>query len=57
MNIFLLLAPFSVLLGLTGLVAFWWTLRAGQYDDPQGDAARILDDHLREGPDDEPDRA
>ena len=57
MNIFLLLAPFSVLLGLTGLVAFWWTLRAGQYDDPQGDAARILDDHLREGPDDEPEQA
>ena len=57
MNIFLLLAPFSLLLGLAGLVAFWWTLRAGQYEDPQGDAARILDDHLREGPDDEPDRA
>ncbi|MDP2259002.1 MAG: cbb3-type cytochrome oxidase assembly protein CcoS [Caulobacter sp.] len=53
MNIFLLLAPFSLLLGLTGLVAFWWTLRARQYEDPQGDAARILDDHLREGPDDE----
>jgi cbb3-type cytochrome oxidase maturation protein len=53
MNIFLLLAPFSVLLGLTGLAAFWWTLRARQYEDPQGDAARILDDHLREGPDDE----
>lgn len=53
MNIFLLLAPFSLLLGLTGLAAFWWTLRAGQYEDPQGDAARILDDHLREGPDDE----
>jgi cbb3-type cytochrome oxidase maturation protein len=53
MNIFLLLAPFSVLLGLTGLVAFWWTLRARQYEDPQGDASRILDDHLCEGPDDE----
>ena len=53
MNIFLLLAPFSLLLGLTGLVAFWWTLRARQYEDPQGDASRILDDHLREGPGDE----
>ncbi len=53
MNILLVLAPFSLLLGLTSLVAFWWTLRAGQYEDPQGDAARILDDHLREGPDDE----
>lgn len=45
------LAPLSVLLGLTGLAAFWWTLRAGQYEDPMGDAARILDDHLQDGPD------
>jgi cbb3-type cytochrome oxidase maturation protein len=29
-------------LGLIGLGAFWWSLRAGQYDDPVGDAARIL---------------
>lgn len=50
MNIVLLLAPFSLALALTGLAAFWWTLRSGQYDDPQGDAARILDDHLDEGP-------
>ena len=31
-------------LGLAGLGAFWWTLRSGQYDDPAGDAARILID-------------
>lgn len=51
MTIVLLLAPFSLLLALTGLAAFWWTVRSGQYEDPKGDAARILDDHLVEGPD------
>lgn len=42
MNIIVLLAPFSVALALIGLGAFWWTLRHNQYEDPQGDAARIL---------------
>jgi cbb3-type cytochrome oxidase maturation protein len=42
MNIVLILAPLSVLLALAGLGAFWWTLKSGQYDDPMGDAARIL---------------
>ncbi len=42
MNIFLLLAPFSVLLGLVAVAAFVWTLRAGQYDDIKGSAERIL---------------
>jgi nitrogen fixation-related uncharacterized protein len=31
--------------------AFFWTFRAGQYEDPDGAAARVLDDHLSEGPD------
>ncbi len=44
MDIVLVLAPISLLLGLAGLGAFWWTLRSGQYDDPAGDAARILMD-------------
>ncbi|WP_396595634.1 cbb3-type cytochrome oxidase assembly protein CcoS [Brevundimonas sp. R86498] len=44
MNILLLLAPFSVLLGLLAVGAFVWTLRAGQYDDIEGSAARILID-------------
>ena len=51
MNIIFLLAPFSLLLALTGLGAFLWTLRNNQYDDPAGDAARILlDDPAEEGP-------
>jgi cbb3-type cytochrome oxidase maturation protein len=50
MNIFFLLAPFSLLLALLALAAFRWTLKNGQYEDPAGDAARIL----VEDPDDRP---
>jgi cbb3-type cytochrome oxidase maturation protein len=50
MSILLFLAPASVLLGLIGLGAFWWTVRNGQYDDPSGDAARILNDQLDDKP-------
>jgi cbb3-type cytochrome oxidase maturation protein len=46
MNVILLLAPFSVFLGLLAVGAFVWTLRAGQYDDIEGSAARILIDDL-----------
>ena len=42
MNILIFLAPASVAIALVGLGAFWWTLRNGQYDDPLGDASRIL---------------
>lgn len=42
MNILLLLAPFSVFLGLLAVGAFVWTLRVGQYDDIRGAAERIL---------------
>jgi cbb3-type cytochrome oxidase maturation protein len=45
-----LLAPFSLLLALTGLAAFWWTIRDGKYADPKGDAARFLDDDLADVP-------
>jgi len=33
-----------LLLGLTGLAAFLWSLRSGQYDDVEGAAVRILED-------------
>lgn len=42
MNILLLLAPLSLIVAGIGLVAFWWTVKADQYSDPQGDAYRIL---------------
>ena len=48
MNVLLYLVPMALLLGLTGLAAFLWSLRHGQYDDVQGAAVRILaDDDLR----------
>lgn len=52
MNVIFLLAPFSVALGLIAVGAFVWTLRAGQYDDIQGSAERVLidDDDDQPGP-------
>lgn len=50
MNIVMFLAPFSLGLGLIAVAAFWWSLRAGQYDDPAGDAARILVEDPEDGP-------
>jgi cbb3-type cytochrome oxidase maturation protein len=44
MEILAILIPVSLGLGATGLLAFLWTLRHSQYDDPSGDAARILND-------------
>ena len=35
---------YLTLLGLTGLVAFLWSLKSGQYDDLDGAAIRILPD-------------
>lgn len=46
-----LLIPISLLLGGTGLAAFFWALRSGQYDDLDGAATRILfDDGDEAGP-------
>jgi len=50
MTVLFYLAPISILLGLIGLAAFGWTVKHGQYDDPKGNAARILYDHEDEGP-------
>jgi cbb3-type cytochrome oxidase maturation protein len=38
----LLLIPVALTLGLAGLAAFFWALRNGQFDDPDGAANRIL---------------
>lgn len=50
MNILMFLAPFSLGLGLIAVAAFWWSLKAGQYEDPAGDAARILVDDPEDRP-------
>jgi cbb3-type cytochrome oxidase maturation protein len=36
------LLPLSIAMGIAGLLAFMWTLRAGQYEDLDGAAVRIL---------------
>jgi cbb3-type cytochrome oxidase maturation protein len=47
MSALLYLIPISILLGAIALVAFFWTLKHGQYDDLEGAAARILTDDDR----------
>ena len=42
MNVLWLLVPISLALGGLGLAVFFWTLKAGQYDDLEGAATRIL---------------
>jgi cbb3-type cytochrome oxidase maturation protein len=44
MNVLIYLVPVALGLGLTGLAAFLWSLRSGQYDDLEGAALRILPD-------------
>jgi cbb3-type cytochrome oxidase maturation protein len=49
MEILAVLIPISLFLGGVGLAGFFWALKSKQFEDPQGDAARILktdyDDH------------
>ncbi|MES2144275.1 MAG: cbb3-type cytochrome oxidase assembly protein CcoS [Pseudomonadota bacterium] len=42
MDILAYLIPISLILGGTGLAGFFWAMRSHQFDDPDGDAARIL---------------
>jgi len=51
-DILAFLIPISLFLGGLGLVAFFWSVKTRQFDDPEGDARRILrtdyDDHPKE---------
>ena len=53
MNGLLILIPIALALGLGALAAFLWALSAGQYEDLDGAAGRILFDEeppaLRDG--------
>ena len=53
MNVLIYLVPLALMLGLTGLVAFLWSLKSGQYEDLDGAAERILlddkDDRIATG--------
>ena len=42
MDIMIFLIPAAVLMGLIGLLAFFWSLKSGQYEDMKGAAHRIL---------------
>lgn len=50
MNILTYLIPISLILGGVGLLAFVYTVRSNQYDDPEGDARRILSDDWDDHP-------
>lgn len=54
MNVLVVLIPVSLLLGGIGLAGFMWLLRKNQYDDPSGEAARILSDRYDTHPADPP---
>ncbi len=42
MDILAFLIPISLFLGGLGLAAFFWAMKTRQFDDPEGDANRIL---------------
>jgi cbb3-type cytochrome oxidase maturation protein len=50
MEILYLLIPVSVALVFAIAVAFWWSVRSGQFDDLEGPGFKVLmdDDHLPE---------
>ncbi|KEP70241.1 cbb3-type cytochrome oxidase assembly protein CcoS [Thioclava sp. BHET1] len=50
MDVLIYFIPISLFLGGIGLLAFLWTLRSRQYDDPKGDAERILSDTYDDRP-------
>ena len=51
MTALLVSIPVSLGLGLIGLCAFFWALRHDQFDDPQGNAWRVIDEEGAPGPD------
>ena len=50
MDVLAYLIPISLFLGGVGLVAFVYTVRSNQYEDPEGDARRILSDEWDDKP-------
>ncbi|PKO33424.1 MAG: cbb3-type cytochrome oxidase assembly protein CcoS [Betaproteobacteria bacterium HGW-Betaproteobacteria-7] len=50
-----LLIPISVLIVFGIAIAFWWSVRSGQFDDLEGPGFRVLmDDKLPKNKDDNP---
>lgn len=50
MEVLTILIPVSLFMGGMGLVAFIWSMRNRQYDDPKGDASRILTNDWEDRP-------
>jgi cbb3-type cytochrome oxidase maturation protein len=50
MQVLSYLIPISLTLGVIGLLAFLYTVRSNQYDDPEGDSRRILSDEWDDHP-------
>jgi len=44
MDVIFGLIPGMILLGLVGVLIFFWAVKSGQYDDMDGPAHRIFDD-------------
>ncbi len=44
MSVLVYLIPISLILGGLGLAAFFWAIKSKQFDDPEGNAVRILID-------------
>jgi cbb3-type cytochrome oxidase maturation protein len=54
MSVILVLIAFSVLVATGFLIAFFWSVKSGQYDDPYGSSVRMLFDD--EKPEETPDK-
>jgi cbb3-type cytochrome oxidase maturation protein len=50
MDVLVWLIPISLILGGIGLAGFVYTLKSNQYDDPEGDARRILSNEYDDRP-------
>lgn len=50
MNVLVYLIPIALVLGGLGLAAFIFTVKSKQYDDPEGNARRILNDQWDDHP-------
>ena len=44
MDVIFGLIPAMIIMGLVGVLIFFWAVKNGQYDDMEGPAHRILDD-------------
>jgi len=49
MNVLIYLVPIALALGFSGLLAFFWSMKNGQFEDLDGAAYRILHDDNDDG--------